>query len=188
MLDVALLMREWHWRTLLERQIDAHAALEAQDLRKLAHQAICGPGHAITSAAAALERLQHEVTTMGSGAPAPLLEPIAPDGSMVRIHLRPFVSLGGDLTVLCDGFVRSAEACHESAASLHACLQPLTTALRALSLPLHDTWVMQLPAWASAGYPPVHHSPRYEAAERPAYRVLTATVARAVLDRCRLGG
>jgi hypothetical protein len=67
------------------------------DLYKLVYQGVAGPAHAVPSPEEAAAWLRREVT--GLGAPSPrerMIEPLPPDGSFVRVNLRPWIQSGRD--------------------------------------------------------------------------------------------
>jgi len=148
------------------------------DLYKLVHQASMGSEHAVTSDDGARSELRRELAEMGPGPAEPLLDPISGDGAIVRVHLRPFVSLGLDPGVLVRAFVQTAHEYHGSRDDLARGLADAAhlAAERLLSLGEADVHLF-LSRMEAAGFPVVHHSAAFRSHYRPAYRV----VARAFL-------
>jgi len=73
------------------------------DIYKCLHQGEFGVGHIMDNPAAAREGLARELFRAESGAPEPIFEKIAPDGSVLRINLRPYREIfGGDEVKGCD--------------------------------------------------------------------------------------
>lgn len=175
---------------MLDRSIDAplsdvvvdHATRypfwELDDLYKLVHQAAMGSEHALTNEVHARAFLLQELAAMGRGPDEPLIDSISGDGSIVRVHLRPFASLGLDPEVLVQAFVRTARECHGSPDRVEAGLQDAAhlAAERRLSFGESDVRLL-LSRMRDAGFPAVHHSAAFRSHYRPAYRV----VARAFL-------
>jgi hypothetical protein len=58
---------------------------------KLLHQAAMGSEHAAPEEALARAWLDRELSQMGPGPAEGVVDPISPDGEVVRVHLRPFV-------------------------------------------------------------------------------------------------
>jgi hypothetical protein len=175
--DASSLAHPADWEALVRLHLDTHPALTAQDLCKLVHQGVLGPAHAVPDAAAARERLRHEATHMGDGPPTPIVEPIAPHGAMVRIHLRPFLAAGGSLEALASAFVASAAHGTRDVHALAPAIDAVSTAL-VRHAPAHvAAWHDELARWRALGTPAVHHSTAYVAAERPAYRVVSGALA-----------
>jgi hypothetical protein len=92
------------------------------------------------------------------------VEPLPPDGRFVRVHLRPYLARGGDAGALVAAFIRTANAARGD-----------TAQFRCAELALAGVGVEAAGYFAArrgAGFPAVHHSPAYEAAHGPAYRVV----------------
>ncbi len=160
------------------------------DVYKLLHQATFGPGHLIANKKAAREYLEME---MGQLRPAaqPLVENVHPEGALVRLHLRPYLSYTTQAKPLLDALVRSAEATAGDPAALAALMAArwamfavLVSADPALA-ERFDRREIQL--WGTArereSWPACSHSPEFNAAYKPHYRVLTAGEAEALCQR-----
>ncbi len=160
----------------LRAHLQAHPAAGAADAYKLLHQSVFGPAHLISDRAAAASYLEREWSSMGPTLPGePLVEPLADDPPLVRVNLRPFRDRGGDRERLLDAMVATANQVRGEAATFAACLAaavPLVGELRG------ETAAAELGELARAaagqGYPAAHHSPAYQEAHRPAYRVVLA--------------
>jgi hypothetical protein len=143
------------------------------DLYKLIHQAALGSEHAIRDEAHAREWLARELTQLGPGPDEPLIDPISPGGQVVRVHLRPFASLRLDEETLLKAFVLTA---NEFKGSPDRLLEYADVAEKLGGeglLPIEFGEVSRCVAGMhAAGFPAVHHSPKYEEAYRPAYRVV----------------
>ena len=75
--------------------------MEPRDLYKLLYQGVRGPEHIIASPKDFTERLVEEWDKLDLAENDPLWESIRPDGSLLRLNLRPFKARGGHL----DGLV-----------------------------------------------------------------------------------
>lgn len=161
--------------TILLTHLRRYPLMQPADVYKLLHQACLGSEHAVDDPQRARQWLEHELATMGPGPDEPLCDPIAPDGSLLRLHLRPFLANSGDPEQLLQAFVRTANYFHGKTAALE---QALTLAATG-ELPFDASALQQLGEEMKArAYPAMHHSPTYQAAYRPAYRVLSAQEAR----------
>ena len=60
-----------------------------EDLYKLLHQAAMGSEHAAPEESIARSWLEQELSQLGPGPAEPIVDPIRPDGEVVRVHLRP---------------------------------------------------------------------------------------------------
>lgn len=145
----------------------------ASDLYKLIHQAALGSGHAVTNPAEAPARLEQELANLGEGPDEPLLDPIAPSGVMLRVHLRPLVQQGLAPEALLKAFLNTANQFRGEQRVLK------TYIIQAIELADHDLihihlhdFTRYLKLVSSAGYPAVHHSEEFNRAYKPAYRVV----------------
>jgi len=157
-----------------------YPAMRVEDVYKLAHQACLGSEHAVRDRAQAERWLERELAQLGDGPPEPTIDPIAPDGRIVRVHLRPFLAAGGDASGLLDAFVRTANGFRGSHERLRSAWATVEALAADGSLPVSRTETEAFGRRMNdAGHPAVHHSAAYGAAYRPAYRV----VARRFLPR-----
>lgn len=171
------------FRHLLLAHVARYPLQEPQDVYKLLFQGCCGPEHAVERGGAQA-RLAEEVATLREAELEPMIELLPPGGAFVRVHLRPFVAAGGQPVDLAAAFVRSAQP----VAGGRRVLGELWTQVEALAeaglLPFggeraREYGVVQ----ASAGYPPCRHSPKFNAAYWPAYRVIAASEVEALVRR-----
>lgn len=166
----------WEEETL-RRILAQHAAryprLQVQDLYKLLYQAVWGSEHAVGDAGEACTRLEREAAALGEGPVEPVIEPISPDGHIVRVNLRPYLAGGGALPALLEAFLRTARSRRGSAEQFGqywACAERMAWE-GALNLAREELQEFFL-EMAARGFPAVHHSEEYRRAYRPAYRVV----------------
>jgi hypothetical protein len=145
---------------------------EIPDIYKLIHQAAMGSEHAAADECAARAWLLRELREMGPGTDEPLIDPISPDHSIVRVHLRPFARMGLDAEMLLAAFLRTAREFRGSAPRLERGLEDAAQ-LAGEGLIAADPAEIELLAarMKASGYRAVHHSAAYVDAYRPAYRV-----------------
>src|SRR5258708_12981546 len=104
-------MADENVEVLIRTHIQRYSEIDILDIYKLLHQAIFGPGHAIKSIKPAREWLEREAAILEPGPPdQPLVENIHPEQQIVRVHLRPYLAVGGSLGRLLDAFVQSSAA------------------------------------------------------------------------------
>ena len=155
---------------------ERYSELAAEDLYKLLHQSVAGPGHAIEYADMARAWLEREWSALRDvEGDEPLFEPLSADGRLVRVNLRPWRSAGRDRERVLTAFMETAEAVSPSPEEIRSAMD----AIRACSGSLAgeaDIPAAQLDSLfaelSAEGYPAVHHSTGYRQAYSPAYRVV----------------
>jgi hypothetical protein len=147
--------------------------MQAQDLYKLLHQATLGSQHAINDEKVARSWLERELVEMGVGPEDPLLDPLPPDGSIVRVHLRPYLQAGKNPETLLQAFIRTANDWRGSSEKL------IQVGAAAARLAHTERWSIQpeeieafFEEMESQDFPAVHHSEIYQQYYHPAYRVV----------------
>ncbi|HEX7541440.1 MAG TPA: hypothetical protein VF352_04850 [Anaerolineales bacterium] len=148
-------------------------AMQVQDVYKLLHQAALGSEHAVRDEQAARDWLEGEMAEMGEGPDDPLMDPLSPDGHIVRVHLRPYLQAGKDPETLLQAFIRTANEWHASPERLKeygAAAARLAQAGKGLIL--REEIEAFFAKMEERDFPAVHHSEVYERLYRPAYRVV----------------
>lgn len=174
----------WHRRR--------YALLKAQDIYKLVHQGVFGPGHIISSAAAAHNALVCELATLqvrsskdkGQSQEELAVEPIEPENRLVRVNLRPMLEIEGeggprkdregrtDAEWLVEAMVESAQRVKGDPRLMKRRLAAAVRWCRT-NLPGEADELERISAQAEeSGYPAFHHSAAYTRAYLPAYRVI----------------
>ncbi|HEX3050496.1 MAG TPA: hypothetical protein VHP83_07570 [Aggregatilineaceae bacterium] len=178
-------MAEERLASLIQTHLARYPHMELFDVYKLLHQATFGPGHAITNKKAAREYLDEESAKAVSTPPRePLLENIHPDGLIMRLHLRPYLAYRGSLKILLEAFIRSADQVRGDRDQMAWCWSRFE-AMCELSEPSAGRFDCRELALfgrmrARELWPAVHHSPTYNEAYDPVYRVLTRQEAETV--------
>jgi hypothetical protein len=164
-------------QVLIQTHLARYPESEIVDVYKLLHQATFGPGHLIASKKATREWLERESELLTPSTKAPLVESIHPDGQIVRLHLRPYLAYGGQIKLLLNAFVRSAEQVQGEPDTMarrweffEGLCQP--GAIYADRFDLQEV-VLFGRIRTREGWSAMHHSPAYQAAHKPYYRVLT---------------
>ena len=161
------------FRAILLANYRRYPAMQLVDVYKLIHQASLGSEHAVSDQAAAQRWLDQELAGLGSGPDDLLLDPIAPGGTILRIHLRPFLAQGGDPDELLQAFIRTANAFQGSVEVLKSYWADVIRLAGAGELPFSPTEALAFgQEMASLNYPAAHHSRDYRKAYQPAYRVV----------------
>jgi len=160
-------------RRILVDQIARYPQMEIQDLYKLLLQAVMGSEHAIRNFDAAHSWLKQELTNLREGPDEPTIDVISPDGTIVRVNLRPFIQSGGDPSSLLDAFVRTANEYRGTTERLWSYWSFAERLAEEGELPFERTDMRTFFKLVQEDdFPAVHHSTRYENAYHPAYRVI----------------
>jgi hypothetical protein len=161
---------DWHFKH--------YPLLRAQDVYKLVHQGVFGPGHIIRGEDQCRKSLEQEFTRLSSqtGDPESLnpqpTEPLDPEGKLVRVNLEPFRSDKGAVTRLVRALIETARTIPADSAVMQQRLSEAIACCRE-KLPDRAVWLQEMAdAAPKEGFPPIHHSRAYEIAYRPAYRVV----------------
>ena len=158
---------------ILNNHLTRTPDMQLQDVYKLLHQAALGSEHAVGDEQAVQDWMNRELVEMGAGPDDPLVDPIAPDGQIVRIHLRPYIRAGKDPQALLQAFIRTANEWHGSPDQLKSFGQSAAQFAREGLLPFHAGDLgSYFIIMEQQGFPAAHHTEVYERLYRPAYRVV----------------
>jgi hypothetical protein len=147
--------------------------MQVTDLYKLLHQAAMGSGHAVRDEQVARDCLEQELIQMGAGPDDPQMDPLTPDGQILRIHLRPYLRTGRDPEALLRAFIQTANEWHPSLDKLKAYAAAAWQLAQAGSgLLSPEEGQIFFTSMEEQGFPAVHHSEIYRYLYRPAYRVV----------------
>jgi hypothetical protein len=167
------LMSSSAFRDIALSHFSRYPLLQIEDLYKLAYQATLGSEHAVQEKAAARTWLLNELDEMSAGPNEPLLDEIAADGNIVRVHLQPFISSGGDPELLLQAFIRTANEYQGSTELLQQQLEMIGQLSGEGALPFHFAHLSSyFKEMEYSGFPAVHHSTQYQKAYQPSYRVV----------------
>jgi hypothetical protein len=147
---------------------------ELPDVYKLLQQAALGAEHALTSETAARDWLTQELAHLDAGPDEALIDPISPNGDMVRVHLRPFAMLQLSSGELLKAFIQTALEAPRSMNALQRSIRAAIELARGGNLPCsEDEAKRYFDERRLSGYPPAHHSEQFRRAYKPAYRVIS---------------
>lgn len=149
--------------------------MEMQDAYKWLHQATQGGEHAAPDADSARKWLEREWSNLDLTQRKELMwEPLCPDGSIGRLNLRSYKANGGNPDDLLSAFLNSARKYSGETVDFASAWSELGARLarRSIGKLKHKDWKILDEQTRVKDYPAVHHSERFAAAYRPAYRVL----------------
>lgn len=151
-----------------------------EDAYKYLYQATRGGEHAVPSKDSAKQWLDSEWQNLGPAVTSePTWEPLCPDGSIGRLHLRPFREAGGKADDVLRAFLASASEYKTDPSAFTDAWFVLGDRLKTAGFGrlTHKQWQRLNRSMKKKKYPAVHHSDAYYQANRPAYRILTADAA-----------
>jgi hypothetical protein len=158
---------------LIQEHLARRPGMELRDIYKLLYQGVRGPEHLVSSPAVFAERLAAEWESLDLADGDPLWESIRPDGSLLRLNLRPFKAQGGDLNKLVTACLETASRFWGTQADLQQAWYSFTASCEDHHWPgIAPKEVEAFTGWLEAnGFPAAHHSARYRSLYRPAYRL-----------------
>ena len=158
---------------MIKAHLLRYPQMQMADLYKLLHQAALGSEHAVRDEQAARDWLERELAEMGDGPDDPLMDPLPPDGQILRVHLRPYLRAGKNPETLLRAFIQTAnewrgspEKLKEYGAAAARLAQAGTGSIRQEEI---EAFFAKM---EEQDFPAVHHSEIYERLYRPAYRVV----------------
>ncbi len=155
------------WNDVIEHHAMTYPHATAQDWYKLIFQGTLGAEHLLGDVEKARQRLEAEWASLsGPVVPMPPSDVIAPQGALLRLHLRPLKALGCPLHLVWDAFAGSAQIPKPPKENFMKIWQALP-GWRALAD--YQAWDR---AMAARGYDACHHSQAYRDAYNPSYRVV----------------
>lgn len=159
-------------RILLEHH-ERYPRWGVEDVYKLIHQAAMGSEHAVKNTLAVHDWMERELATMGEGPKEPLMDPICPDGSIVRIHLRPYIARGGSAFALVEAFIATANNFKGSMKDMDIYWASARQMAVDGDLPFDPEKMDKFVSKAhKANFEAHEHSAVYEKLYRPAYRII----------------
>lgn len=169
---------------VLQAQLRRYPAMQIEDVYKLVYQDAFGNGHLITDAAEARAYLRSELDSVVADGTEPLVESLSPDGSVVRVNLRPFKARGTDPKLLVDAMLASAPRLRPRPDAFEKWWQEIVDAAARGAIPFDSAALRSFAAAKKAeGYPAIHHSDAYESRYHPAYRVVLRELALPAIGR-----
>lgn len=169
-------MKISRFRNIIREQLSMYPDMLLGDMYKLVYQGVMGSGHAVASKEHAGNWLREEVDSLsGFSEREKLFEEISPDGTVLRINLRPFVEGGGDTDRLLTAFIRTGREYRGSNEELvywWGLLPGLQSKFD------KDELSGYIEARRMEYFPAVHHSEEYRKLYKPCYRVALKGICR----------
>jgi hypothetical protein len=163
------------FRKILDNHLLRYPQMQAADLYKLLHQSALGSEHAVRNEQAARDWLEQELMEMGDGPNDPLMDPLSPDGQILRIHLRPYLQAGKNPETLLRAFIQTANGWCGSIDKLKEYGTEAAVLLQAGTGSFQEEDLEAFFAkMEEQDFPAVHHSKIYRHLYHPAYRVIAS--------------
>jgi hypothetical protein len=173
------------FRRILLDHHERYPRWAVEDVYKLIHQAAMGSEHAVKNTLAVHDWMERELASMGAGPTEPLMDPIRPDGRIVRIHLRPYIARSGSAFALVEAFIATANNFKGSIKDLDFYWATARQMAVDGDLPFDPQKMDKFFAKAHKANSEAHeHSAVYEKLYCPAYRVIW----KELLPNLRLAG
>ena len=165
-------------RDILDIHFARYPLMRAEDVYKLVHQAVFGPGHILADPEAAREELEDDLIRARAGREGPQedTDPLDPQGRLIRVHLQPLARLGNAAELLLPVMVETARTVRGSAAKMEEWLGEAEVWCMGALPEEHGRLGRVVERFPGAGHRPLHHSAIYRAAYRPAYRVVSSAL------------
>jgi len=159
-------------RNFIKMHVERYPKAQPRDIYKLIFQGVYGVGHIITGKA--WDYLQEEASKISieDYPDRPLIEPVSPDGFMIRVNLRPFMRMNLSLEGLFQVMTASAdvEGDEDRFIELWRVFVDLVE-IGNIPMELERIRVIQ-DSIREEGIKPKHHTEAYRQVYYPAYRVV----------------
>lgn len=160
--------------SLIKNQFAKYPKMEARDLYKFLHQAALGSEHAVKDTNAVKKWMINEIAGLDTTLINDLIEPLSPDGNLVRVNLRPFLKNKDNPDELLKAFISTANKHRGSKDTLVQYLNLAKELIKRKEIPVDETMFTALVnELEKSGFPAIHHSTIYEKTYKPAYRVVS---------------
>jgi hypothetical protein len=154
-------------------QYRRYPLMQMQDFYKLAFQAAMGPAHLGADSVMIFSYLKAEIDTLKPSNTEPLEELISPDGRIVRVNLRSFVTRGGKAGHLTQAILYSNKRITSSERLLNIYWNSVENLAKKNSIPFQSDSLHFFFLKMNRNIEmPVHHSVKYMNAYVPSYRVI----------------
>jgi hypothetical protein len=154
-----------------------------QDIYKLLYQGVFGVGHIVSERTWDILVEEAGRISLTDHSEDPLIEPVSPDGSMVRVNLRQYINGGGDLETLYKVMVESGKHQGEEEVFLDYWSQYKKLVGDGLFSASKEEIEALDELIQSEGVKPRHHTEQYREAYYPAYRVVSMEIFRVQTQR-----
>lgn len=159
-------------KQLIMEHLRLRPMAHARDVYKLLYQGVFGVGHIVSEKALGYLLEESGRIDLKAHAGDPLLEPVNPDGSMVRVNLRQYIKAGGELERLYTVMIESAKHEGDPVVFMSYWDQFKEMVSEGLvEVTLGEVFELDL-LIQGEGLKPRHHTEFYRQAYYPAYRVV----------------
>jgi hypothetical protein len=170
---IAARQKQEKFKEILTWQLQNYPRMEVDDIFKIVYQAAMGNKHMLHNPTGAYQYLQEEWSRVLASSDERLWEELPPEGTWVRVNLRPYKAKGWAMDSLYDVMLRSAQEGSENLTQLKEYYEDMIILQKRGMLPHSQEMLMRYIAiMQEKDYPPAHHSQRYTEAYKPAYRVV----------------
>ena len=157
---------------LIEEHVERRPEARVQDIYKLLYQGVFGVRHIISERAWDVLLEEANRIRLDKHLEDPLIEPVSPDESMIRVNLRQYINLGGDLRELYDVMRKSADYIGDDSIFLDYWSQFKRLVYDGeFYFPVEEIDEIDERVRLE-GVKPMHHTEPYRIAYYPAYRVV----------------
>lgn len=165
---------------LISHHKGARPEMRARDAYKLLYQGVFGVGHIMGPGAWDYLRTEAAGLDLAEKIADPLVESVSPDGTMVRVNLRPYVRGGYPLHLLMEA-MRLSDVTGRPAQFVEE-WDAFAELVWSGQLDFEHPEVDEINRGLDRVMPqPMHHTPQYREAYHPAYRVVRRREALKVL-------
>ena len=169
-------------KILLDKHVEIRPEAGVQDIYKLLYQGVFGVSHIISERAWGVLLEEANRIKLDEHPEDPLIEPVSPDESMIRVNLRQYINLGGDLRELYDVMRKSAKHVGDESTFLDYWSQFKRFVIDGeLYFPVEEIEEIDEQIHLG-GVKPMHHTESYRIAYYPAYRVVLKEIFEESID------
>ena len=156
----------------IQKELTARPQSGVQDIYKLLHQSVFGPGHIIPNEDTARNYLLTEIAALGpASAGEPMYEELG--RGIVRINLRPFRDASGSTEAMLKAMIETANSNSGTKEEMEKAVSEACAFLKKLEKnELAESLKSLAETHAPNGYPALRHSEAYREAYWPAYRIV----------------
>ncbi len=163
------------WQDVLKSHLKTYPESQPQDIYKFVYQGVMGPNHLNTSKEKMQNYLHSEFQKISTDTNMPLTEKISPHNRYIRINLKHFKAINGDIEKLSTILYQSCRP--ESRKDLMKALQQITTLISTETVAYNKSlWNDYLKEIKEKNYFTPHHSKQYIEHYDPAYRVVSKSL------------
>lgn len=161
------------FKEILMEEIARHPHSKVEDIYKFIHQAAFGSEHAVKDSSAVRKWLENEIEGLDYSLNDNLIEPLSPDGQLVRVNIRTYLKEKFDLNLLLDAFIKTANS-YKGSVKTFMIYWKIAQELAKADKFSFTVFEMDIffESQSKRGFPAVHHSQLYERNYKPAYRVV----------------